>query len=545
MNELNLNQLTYIKKYHFLKHNLFNYWSLLYYNKYIYYFFNFFFKRGKKMYSIKLIYLLLYHLKKKTNLPPILVLQSALLNYRHVLKLKVLKYRRRKVYSYVLLSLHKQVRVSVKYVADQFSKFSKGFGKKYSLIEKLTIFVLNMFFKTPIIYGRYLKDSSHIHKVIQEKQPRGSKNRRSKRKIKAKKKGNKGKRGNKIKKGITRFRFRRKRKFNIFKVRKMKVRKYNEYKLNLWSLYNDFNSPFDLSIISDIDTTRIRQRKNKLYSTRFKYPLPYVKFLFYVILGRSYRLLENGYNEYHTTIWHNYVLRSTKLDYFFASDKSKYNVKKLDFSEQDQNKKQSDTGNDNESKKREREIFFKQLEIFLRHQYSKRNTLGNYDFINENDINSIYYRYNLNDYSSIKKLLLSSKKKNSINKYNRRFKVKEFNKAKSKSKKRIFKKDNPFNLFKSLSKKKKRKVLKTDITFFLKSLRLIIQRSCISKPRRRLTRMLVRFVYMIRRVFYLLIRFKLMKIVWLTMRAFYFKRFSGIRKKRTSLARNQVIHYIK
>lgn len=56
---------TILKKYSSIRHSLFNYWSLLFYNKYLYYFFNCFLQKGKKQLAIKLVYFLLYVLKKK------------------------------------------------------------------------------------------------------------------------------------------------------------------------------------------------------------------------------------------------------------------------------------------------------------------------------------------------------------------------------------------------------------------------------------------------------------------------------------------------
>jgi ribosomal protein S7 len=158
-----------LKKYSAMRVSLFNYWSLLFYNKYLYYFFNCFLQRGKKQLAIKLVYFLLYILKKKTMISPILVLQSALLNYRHILQLRVIKYKRKKIFSYLLLSLNKQVKVSIKYLAKQFSSFNVN-SSKYTLIERLSIFILNLFFKTPLIFGRFLQHSAHVHKLIQENQ---------------------------------------------------------------------------------------------------------------------------------------------------------------------------------------------------------------------------------------------------------------------------------------------------------------------------------------------------------------------------------------
>lgn len=98
---------------------------------------------------------------------PILVLQSALLNYRHILKLKIIKYKRKKIFSYLLLSLNKQVKISIKYLAKQFNSFNTN-NIKYSLVERLAIFILNLFFRTPLIFGRFLQHSAQVHKLIQD-----------------------------------------------------------------------------------------------------------------------------------------------------------------------------------------------------------------------------------------------------------------------------------------------------------------------------------------------------------------------------------------
>jgi hypothetical protein len=100
---------------------------------------------------------------------PILVLQSALLNYRHILKLRVIKYKRKKIFSYLLLSLNKQVKISIKYLSKQFASFNIN-NNKYTLVERLSIFILNLFFRTPLIFGRFLQHSAQVHKLIQENQ---------------------------------------------------------------------------------------------------------------------------------------------------------------------------------------------------------------------------------------------------------------------------------------------------------------------------------------------------------------------------------------
>jgi ribosomal protein S7 len=397
---------TILNRYNNMRHSLFNYWSLLFYNKYLYYFFNCFFKQGKKQVAIKIVYFLLYTLKKKTMISPILILQAALLNYRHILKLKVIKYRRKKIFSYLLLSLNKQVKVSIKYLSKQFKSFN--ISNKYSLVERLSIFILNLFFRTPLIFGRFLQHSAQVHKLIEDnrkvfKKTKFKKFKRKrfkkkfnfrwrrrrpfifkkrkrsfsivsnknkfklrtkinlkgkyinkwksnkkeklnlKKKINLKKKNKllllKKVRKNKILKFKRLLRLRkqrliikrklmlkRKKRMNLRivkrKIRKVLVRsfirplkrkryklkkhKFTEFNQTVKHLYTDTNTNIDFDVLNEIQTM----------NTFFINSIPknsVRKFFFYILLGRWYKLLERTYHYLTTPFWHLYNLRTNVL----------------------------------------------------------------------------------------------------------------------------------------------------------------------------------------------------------------------------------------
>jgi ribosomal protein S7 len=366
---------TLLKKYSSIRHSLFNYWSLLFYNKYLYYFFNCFLQNGKKQLAIKLVYFLLYILKKKTMVSPILVLQSALLNYRHILKLKIIKYKRKKIFSYLLLSLNKQVKISIKYLAKQFSSFNTH-TNKYSLVDRLSIFILNLFFRTPLIFGRFLQHSAQVHKLIQDNKKifkrtkfkkykrRRRRNKfgfrwRWKRRLKIKKGTNRKKKislkknfnaAKRIKlkgikpfnkkfkkKGIMRNKrilqlrkqkqiMKRKKKSNLKivkrRIRKVLVRSFTrplkrkryqvkKYKLTEFTstvkqLYLDTNKQIDFDVLNDIQTT----------NHFFINSIPKVsvrKFFFYIVFSKWYKLLERTYYYLTMPFWHLYNLRTRLL----------------------------------------------------------------------------------------------------------------------------------------------------------------------------------------------------------------------------------------
>jgi hypothetical protein len=302
---------------------------------------------------------------------PILVLQSALLNYRHILKLKIIKYKRKKIFSYLLLSLNKQVKISIKYLAKQFNAFNTS-NNKYSLVERLVIFILNLFFRTPLIFGRFLQHSAQVHKLIQDnkktfKRAKFKKYKRRRRrnkfssrwrwkrktKVKTKKTKFSLKRSTKLnklnkiikKKKIQkknkqkkvsghlsrsfkkRKRLRRQKKNNNVKVMKRRIRKVlirsftrplkrKRYKLKKYKLteftstikqlYVDTNKNIDFDVLNDIQTV----------NTFFVNSIPHTsvrKFFFCIVLGKWYKLLEKTYYYLTTPFWHLYNLRSRLL----------------------------------------------------------------------------------------------------------------------------------------------------------------------------------------------------------------------------------------
>ncbi len=333
------NVLTTLKKYSTIKHSLFNYWSLLFYNKYIYYFFNCFLKQGKKSIAIKLVYLLLISIKKKTMISPILVLQSALLNYRHILKLKIIQYRRKKIFSYILLSLNKQVKISIKYLAAQFASFNIS-TNKYSLVDRLSIFILNLFFRTPLIFGRFLQHSAQVHKLIQENK-KGFKRKKKKFKFRRRKLRSRYmskwkrvpksqlmrikmdlaltknvRRRRRTRKGKKRLRIlkRRIRKVLIRSIIKplrkrrfkIKKRKHIEYKNSLRNLYLDTSTSVDMPLLEDLN----------LHNNFFVQSISASQansFYFYLLLGKWYKVLEYTYKDLTSSFWHLYNLRTRFL----------------------------------------------------------------------------------------------------------------------------------------------------------------------------------------------------------------------------------------
>jgi ribosomal protein S7 len=378
-----------LKKYSAMRVSLFNYWSLLFYNKYLYYFFNCFLQRGKKQLAIKLVYFLLYILKKKTMISPILVLQSALLNYRHILQLRIIKYKRRKIFSYLLLSLNKQVKVSIKYLAKQFASFNVN-SNKYTLIERLSIFILNLFFKTPLIFGRFLQHSAHVHKLIQENQKGYKKTkvkkfkRRRRRRFKAKfqfkrwrakniikknkniknklhkkiknklnfksklknvKKQKKNKYVNKgVRKRIPNFLIKMyKKKRRIYKKRlkefsnlqrrvrkvliksftrplqrrsyRLKKRKVTDYNFSIKQLYTDAHNSIDFNLLNEIQTSNTFF-VNSISRAQIR------NFFYYIILGKWYKILEKTYYQMTMSFWHLYNLRTRFLKHYLTSSVS-------------------------------------------------------------------------------------------------------------------------------------------------------------------------------------------------------------------------------
>jgi ribosomal protein S7 len=341
------NVLTTLKKYSTVKHSLFNYWSLLFYNKYIYYFFNCFLKQGKKSIAIKLVYLLLINIKRKTMISPILVLQSALLNYRHILKLKIIQYKRKKIFSYILLSLNKQVKISIKYLAAQFASFNIS-TNKYSLVDRLTIFILNLFFRTPLIFGRFLQHSAQVHKLIQENK-KGFKRKKKKWKFRRRRRRrkyipkSKWKRISRLKriykykrkhgqlkslltKSLRRRKQikKRKKRLRILKRRirkvlirsiikplkkrrlKTKKRKNIEYKQSIRNLYLDVSNSVDLPLLEDLNVN------NNFFIQSVSNPQA-KSFYFYLLLGKWYKILEHTYKDMTSSFWHLYNLRSKFL----------------------------------------------------------------------------------------------------------------------------------------------------------------------------------------------------------------------------------------
>lgn len=144
--------------------NLWKYWQLQSQDKYISTFINCFLKRGKKYQSFKLFQNLLKIIKDKIMLPPVFVLQSALLNYKNIIRIRTIQFKKKKFYKFTILDSDRQVHASIKYLSKRFNSYQDR--SENDLVECLAIFILNLFFKTPIVYGSFLKDSLAIKKNL-------------------------------------------------------------------------------------------------------------------------------------------------------------------------------------------------------------------------------------------------------------------------------------------------------------------------------------------------------------------------------------------
>lgn len=158
-NKILLNNNNKFINYNIKSNELLDYWQLFFFNKYIYSFFNSFLKKGKKELTLRLIYLVLINLKKKTFLPSIVLLKSILLNFKLFFKINETKFKRKKYYNIIYLSSSNQIKYSIKNLTKYFNEISNNddyMDKSETLVNKLTYFFLNLFFKTREIYGDYL-----------------------------------------------------------------------------------------------------------------------------------------------------------------------------------------------------------------------------------------------------------------------------------------------------------------------------------------------------------------------------------------------------
>jgi ribosomal protein S7 len=554
-----------LKKYSAMRVSLFNYWSLLFYNKYLYYFFNCFLQRGKKQLAIKLVYFLLYILKKKTMISPILVLQSALLNYRHILQLRVLKYKRKKVFSYLLLSLNKQVKVSIKYLAKQFSSFNVN-SSKYTLIERLSIFILNLFFKTPLIFGRFLQHSAHVHKLIQENQKGYKKTKvkkfkkRRRRRFKAKfqfkrwrtkniikkNKNVKHKLHKKIKNKVnfknklrqlkkkknkyvnkevrkripTYFIKMYKKKRRIYKkklkefsnlkrrVRKvliksftrplqrrsyrLKKRKITDYNFSIKQLYTDVNNNLDFNLLNEIQTSNTFFT-NSISRAQIR------NFFYYIILGKWYKVLEKTYYQMTMSFWHLYNLRTRFLKHYLTSNSSHQ-----------------------ELVPQAQSSYTKFLIKYLyTNQYSR--PIDTIDMSSSFSVDPILLSRYVNLYNNKIKSQTVMPKESVVLTY----------KTQSKTKKIDMCSNIKLNSIRCLLQSKrvrtyiKNKVSKSRARGLYKRLLLFIRSFYLQnhlKMRKRTYSSIVNILLIMRRYFFMLVRFKLIRLVWFGLRAFSLRR---------------------
>jgi ribosomal protein S7 len=565
--DTSFNVLSTLKKYSTIKHSLFNYWSLLFYNKYIYYFFNCFLKQGKKSMAIKLVYLLLMNLKKKTMISPILVLQSALLNYRHILKLNIIQYRRKKIFSYILLSLNKQVKISIKYLAAQFASFNLS-TSKYSLVDRLSIFILNLFFRTPLIYGRFLQHSAQVHKLIQEnkkgfrRKKKKYKKRRRKRWWKLRRLSHRQRRKffvHKSLRHLTKAQLRRRRKemmekyyliypqdrirnrlkrkrkrkvrrrmrkskkrLNIITRRirkvlirsirrplrkrrfKLKKRKNIEYKNSIRNLYLDTSNSVDMPLLEDLN----------ICNNFFIHSIAKIQsnsFYFYLLFGKWYKVLEYTYANLTSSFWHLYNLRSRFLrHHIYSNALTKQIAPKI------------------------QNVYVKYLIKYLNNTQLLKDKIMNITSV------SSFVADPILSANFIK--LLKIKKQNKVVKSSLRYSVR-------------VKKSNFLN--KQLSKKTyvekyyciRNLLRKKSLRFFLKSQQLKEIKSFSNKLLRVRFLKLIRTLYLqknmkigrarysvrthlfsrLKRIFFLLVRYKLIRLVWFSLRAISLRRTKPLR----------------
>jgi ribosomal protein S7 len=591
---------TMLKKYSVIRNSLFNYWSLLFYNKYLYYFFNCFLQRGKKQIAIKIVYYLLYVLKRKTMISPILVLQSALLNYRHILKLRIIKYKRKKIFSYLLLSLNKQVKVSIKYLAKQFSSFNIS-STKYTLVERLSIFILNLFFRTPLIFGRFLQHSAQVHKLIQENQKvikkfkrkkfrkrrrfrakrrskfsfkskfnirsNGRKKLRSKygtssysikkksttsvnvrRSSMSKRKNMLGKKERRVLKGVkTKAMKRRMKLFSLTRkdlrllllkrkkrqlrlkpmklikrrirrvlTRKftrplhkrtyiMKKRKISEFNICVKQLYTDLSNGIDFNVLTDINTDRTFFI-NSNTTTQMR------KFFFYVILGKWYKVLEKTYYYLTMPFWHLYNLR-TKLLRHKVFDKAL--VQQIVPQVQNNYTK----------------YLIKYVNNTVAIKQKIKETVTNSQFVVDPLLLSRYVTL----YKGKNKLTTSISNKNNITVLHFNNTLININNV-LKKKRKIRKKSNNIiktsSLF-SLNLLLKRKKIRTYIRGYRNRIKIksrvlklirIFSLQHIMKQKRRRYLPIINILTKIKRYFYTIIRFRLIRLVWFALRALSLRR---------------------
>ena len=539
-----------LKKYNSIRYSLFNYWSLLLYNKYIYYFFNCFFKKGKKNIAIRLVYLLLITLKKRTMISPILVLQSALLNYRHILKLRIIKYRRKQFVSFILLSLNRQIQISIKHLSKQFSSFNLN-TNKYSILEKLVVFVLNLFFKTPLVFGKYLQQIAEIHKLIDESRSKGKRkykgrNKRKRRRRRKRYSKFKGKikfkflRNKKLRKKFKRQVFKikwarmTKRQKYLFKLRikrkrikkhmkkvnkvhlvqrrirkrfllsilkplrkkkyKRKKRKLSDYKYSILQLRSDISINSDLQLIN---TERVH---NKYFVSNFSFKSARL-FFFYINIGMWYKLLEQTYSNITSPFWHLYNLRSK----FFKQKLYEHVASK---------KLAPDVNN----------LYIKHLIKFLNNKELIKTKLSNIKFNTSFTIDNelllkhigLYKSKVLNIYN--KKKTYFKKKQNKKIDLNKSISTKKFSLLKKLYYQRsyiypIYTNKKLLNFIRN--NKRNTHLVKSKLTTIL---RLIFNQRYL-KLKRRYLQGLIHYVHYIKQHFFILIRFRLVRLIWCALRS--------------------------
>lgn len=286
--------------------NLWKYWQLQSQDKYISTFINCFLKRGKKYQSFKLFQNLLKIIKDKIMLPPVFVLQSALLNYKNIIRIRTIQFKKKKFYKFTILDSDRQVHASIKYLSKRFNSYQDR--SENDLVECLAIFILNLFFKTPIVYGSFLKDSLAIKKNLskftrkkKKKFTHGKKNKNTFNKFSQMRKPLKGKKTlNRRYYGLKYFYHYQKRKHirDLIKI-KSSVSRHNKLRGHL-SWDDSFLDYVSFSSKKYLDFVQNKQQVNNNL----------LRVYFYICFSKYYRLLEKVFSFILRLYWNPVLISS-------------------------------------------------------------------------------------------------------------------------------------------------------------------------------------------------------------------------------------------
>lgn len=116
---------------------------------------------GKRELAYKTFFETLYYLKTITRISPLYILRNAIYNSRPLLDVKMITRGRRILYQPTICSYRVQIQKSIKFIIGLSSDISIP-GTTLSISQKLSLAILNTFFKQGPVYEKVKKMHSYI-----------------------------------------------------------------------------------------------------------------------------------------------------------------------------------------------------------------------------------------------------------------------------------------------------------------------------------------------------------------------------------------------